>query len=363
VPRVGDNVVGAATGAAATLTTGALTLLVVAFVVANYAYQGALPFYNAMMSELAPPAEQGRLSGLGTALGYVGSIAGVIIGMCFFAGGIPGIVELPAGALQTLRTVFPFTSAGGRVSTFVPTALLFLLFSLPLFLFCRDHAPAVGRAKVAVGQAFRDVANTVRDARTRPGVLRFIGASFLYQDAMGTIITYMALYAVEAVGFEQGMETTLFVALTIPAVLGSYLLGILADRIGPKRTLIFVIASWVVLLGGMIVAPSRAAFWFVGVGIGLIFGGVATAERPLLLSLVPDAEAGRYFSLMVMSARAAAIFGPLVWAFTVDGLTPSLGKAVAYRAAVGALALAMLLALLLLRKVPDRFAAARAARA
>jgi UMF1 family MFS transporter len=221
----------------------------------------------------------------------------------------------------------------------------------------------VGRAKVAVGQAFRDVANTVRDARTRPGVLRFIGASFLYQDAMGTIITYMALYAVEAVGFEQGMETTLFVALTIPAVLGSYLLGILADRIGPKRTLIFVIASWVVLLGGMIVAPSRAAFWFVGVGIGLIFGGVATAERPLLLSLVPDAEAGRYFSLMVMSARAAAIFGPLVWAFTVDGLTPSLGKAVAYRAAVGALALAMLLALLLLRKVPDRFAAARAARA
>jgi UMF1 family MFS transporter len=159
------------------------------------------------------------------------------------------------------------------------------------------------------------------------------------------------------------METTLFVALTVPAVLGSYLLGILADRIGPKRTLVFVIASWVVLLAGMIVAPSRAAFWFVGVGIGLIFGGVATAERPLLLSLVPDAEAGRYFSLMVMSARAAAIFGPLVWAFTVDGLTPSLGKAVAYRAAVGALAVAMLLSLLLLRKVPDRFAAARAARA
>jgi hypothetical protein len=29
----------------------------------------------------------------------------------------------------------PFTGAGGRVSTFVPTALLFLLFSLPLFLF------------------------------------------------------------------------------------------------------------------------------------------------------------------------------------------------------------------------------------
>ena len=362
VPLVGANVAapgGGATGGGALVGTGALAALIVAFIVANYAYQGALPFYNAMMGELAPPREQGRLSGFGTALGYVGSIVGVVVGMCFFAGGIPGIVQLPAGVLDTLRGIVPFTSAGGRVSTFVPTALLFLLFALPLFLLCRDHRPALERVPVALGRAFHDVAATIREARRRPGVGRFILASFLYQDAMGTIIAYMALYAVEAVGFESGLETTLFVVLTIPAVLGSYLIGHLVDRIGPKRTLVLVILAWVVLLVGMIAAPSRTAFWFVGVGIGLIFGGVATAERPLLLSLVPDAEAGRYFSLMVLSARAAAIVGPLIWALTVDGLTPSLGKGVAYRAAVGAVAVAMLLALLLLRHVPDTTAARR----
>jgi MFS-type transporter involved in bile tolerance (Atg22 family) len=87
----------------------------------------------------------------------------------------------------------------------------------------------------------------------------------------------------------------------------------------------------------------------------LIYGGVATAERPLLLSLVPDVEAGRFFSLMVLSSRAAAIVGPFVWALAVDGLTPSMGIGFAYRAGVMTVAIGMTLALWMLRSVPDNF--------
>jgi MFS-type transporter involved in bile tolerance (Atg22 family) len=92
----------------------------------------------------------------------------------------------------------------------------------------------------------------------------------------------------------------------------------------------------------------------VGLGIGLIFGGVPTAERPLLLTLVPEAEAGRFFSLMLLSARAAAVAGPLVWGLTVDGLEPGFGSALAYRAAVITVAVMFGLSLLLLRRVPSR---------
>ncbi|HEX2716993.1 MAG TPA: MFS transporter [Gemmatimonadaceae bacterium] len=364
VPPIGDEVLGATTvGPGWSVSTPALAAILVAFIIANYAYQGALPFYNAMLPELAPPSEQGRLSGLGTALGYVGSIVGVALVSVAFNGALAGKFPLPAGFLDTLRAAIPFTSSGGRVSTFVPTALLFLLFTVPLMLWCRDHlATTATRARIKWREAFTDVVATVRQAKQHPGALRFILASFLYQDAMGTIITYMALYAVVAMGFAEGSEVTLFLVLTLPAVIGSYICGILADRIGPKKTLMFVIAAWVVLLAGMILAPSRAAFWGVGILIGLIYGGVSTAERPLLLSLVPDVEAGRYFSLMVLSARAAAVLGPFVWAAAVDGLTPGFGTAVAYRAAVATVAVAMLLALVILRKVPDNFARGTARR-
>jgi MFS-type transporter involved in bile tolerance (Atg22 family) len=74
----------------------------------------------------------------------------------------------------------------------------------------------------------------------------------------------------------------------------------------------------------------------------------------VLLGLVPDVEAGRYFSLMLLSSRAAAIAGPLIWGFTVDGLEPSFGTSVAYRAAVMTVALMFVIAALILRGVPDR---------
>lgn len=335
------------------LPMGTLVVIVGAFVLANYAFQGAQPFYNAMLSELAPPAERGRLSGLGTALGFVGSIVGVIIGSFFFVGGIPGVLELPAGALAALRSAVPFTSDGGRVSTFVPTALLFLLFSVPLFLYVIDHNPVREKRPIRWRESVGDMLQTIRDSKNYPGARRFILVSFLYQDAMGTILAFMALYAVAAMGFADGTETTLFLVLTPPAIVGSYLAGVLVDRIGAKRTLTIVLFSWVVLLIGLMVVPSRTAFLAIGFCIGFIYGGVSTSERPLLLSLVPDVEAGRFFSLMVLSSRAAAIVGPLVWALAVEGLTPVVGQQLAYRAAVGTVALAMLLALILIRKVPD----------
>jgi MFS-type transporter involved in bile tolerance (Atg22 family) len=104
----------------------------------------------------------------------------------------------------------------------------------------------------------------------------------------------------------------------------------------------------------MILVPTQQAFWLVGLFIGLIFGAVPTAERPMLLSLVPEDEAGRFFSLLLLSSRAAAIAGPWVWAVTVDSLEPGYGTGLAYRAAVVTVALMFAASLLLLRLVPDR---------
>jgi UMF1 family MFS transporter len=353
-PPVGDALIGGGPPGSQPIPRSALLIILGAYVLANYMYQAAMPFYNAMLPELAPPGELGRLSGMGAAIGYVGSIVGVMLVTPFFNGALPVFGELSEGLVNGLRSIVPFTGRGGRVSTFVPTALLFLLFSLPLFVFCHDHKPRP-QAPIRVRQAFADVVAAIRETRRYPGALRFLITSFLYQDAMGTIIMYMALYAVEAVGFREGIETTLFVVLTLPAVVGSYLWGKLVDRVGPKKALTAVLLSWLLLLTALIFVPSVTAFWIIGAGIGLIYGGIATAERPLLLTLVPDVESGRFFGLMVLSARTAAITGPLAWSIVVDQLRPAMGPGFAYRAAVGTVILSFGLALYVLRKVPDNF--------
>ena len=255
-----------------------LLLLLAAFALANAAYQLALPPYNAMLPELAPPSDRGRLSGIGTALGYVGSIAG-------------------------------------------------------------------------------ELASAFRDAGRHRGLRRFVVASYFYQDALGTAISFMALYAVTVLGLPAGGEIRLFVTLTIPAVGGAALAGFACDRWGPRRTLAAVLAAWIAGLVAIALAPSLDGFWIGGCIVGLAFGGIWSAERPLLLTLVPAGESGRYFGLLALSARAAAIAGPLVWAAIVDGLSAPLGREVAYRLAVVSLAVMMAVALWLLRGVPDRPAA------
>lgn len=351
---------GESTNAPASLPVGwhasgaPLYWVLAAFIMAMFAYQAAQPFYNAMMPELVPPAEQGRLSGFGTALGYVGSIVGVLLVAPFFNGVLPPGIHLGAGFMNTLHAIFPFTSHGGRVSTFLPTGALFLLFSLPLIIFCRDHNPAPKGTPVNWRKAFHDVVQTIRDAKQHPGALRFILASFVYQDAIGTIVGFMTLYAVKAVGFDKGSEIKVFLVLTIPSIFGSYVYGLLVDRFGAKRSLMATLIGWIVLLAIMIAVPGKTAFWLVGLAIGLNFGGVPTAERPVLLSLVPDVEAGRYFSLMLLSSRAATILGPLIWGLTVDGLEGRVGTGIAYRAAVATVAVMFVIGAFILRGVPDR---------
>ena len=334
-------------------TNRSIAAIFITFIIANYAYQAAQPFYNAMLPELVPSSEQGRMSGIGVAIGYVGSIVGVLLVLPFFTGSLPGIGKLSQGLLDLLHLI-PFTQNGGRVSTFVPTALLFFLFTVPFILFCRDRAPAPKGKRVEWMQAFKQVEHTLRDAKKHPGVLRFIVTTLIYQDAVGTIVGFMALYSVKAVGFKEGTEATLLLVLTIPAIAGSYFFGWLADRYGPKKSLSTTLAIWVVLLAALMLLPGKPAFWVVGFLIGLNFGGVNAAERPVLLSLVPDSEAGRYFSLLLLSARAAAIVGPLIWGVTVDSLESTIGTAIAYRVAVGTVALMFLIAWWTLRAVPDR---------
>jgi MFS transporter, UMF1 family len=356
IPLVGEGVIHPASVPPG-WHVSVMTLLpvLVAFAIANFAYQAAQPFYNAMLPELAPVEEQGRLSGLGVAVGYVGSIFGVLMVQPFFAGGWPPVIpKFSEGVNNALHTLVPFTAVGGRVATFAPTGLLFLIFSLPLFLFCRDHNPAPAGTRVNWRKAFRDVKETVTQAKRHPGALRFIITSLVYQDAIGTIVSFMTLYAVRAIGFRRGTEVTLFMVLTIPAIFGSYVYGHMVDRIGAKRSLSITLWIWFALLVAMMLVNSQSAFWLVGLAIGLNFGGVNAIERPLLLSLIPDVEAGRYFSLMLLSARVAAIIGPLLWGLTTFALEGTFGTNLAYRAAVFVVALMFVIALWILKGVPDR---------
>jgi len=300
--------------------------LLLLFIVANVSYQLGLVFYNSLLPVVAPIGRMGRVSGIGVALGYLGAIFGMLLVMPFNEGKILG-------------WEVPWISAGGRAATFLPTAILFLIFALPTFFYIREKK-FVSKEEPGIGP-LRRIINTLKDSKRFPGIRRFLIGRFLFQEGIETAIIFMAIYSEKAIGMPDSVKIPFFVIATIGAAIGSWIFGHLVDSKGPLKTLNIVLVGWIAALVLLLPVTGRLPYYLLGAIIGALLGGVWTASRPLLLELSPPDAVGRFFGLYSLSGKAAAIVGPLIWGVVVWLLGP-MGDSIAYRVAV--LALAVLIA-------------------
>jgi UMF1 family MFS transporter len=338
-----------------------ILLALILFALANYCFEGGLVFYNALLPEVSTPANIGKVSGWGVAFGYVGAILGLFL-----------VKPFVDGQLFGLKLSF---FQAGRQAAFIPTALFFLLFSLPTFFWVKEKLPEI-REKIKVGEAFRRVWQGIADTRRFPGVLRFLIAYYFFSDAIATITIFMAVYAQVVMDFPDSVKIWFFIIATTFAVFGSFLCGYVTDLIGPKRTMILVVAGWILSLSVIIFTSSQTVFWIMGPFIGICLGSTWTASRPLLTGLVPRETLGQFFGLYALAGKVAAVVGPLLWGLTVlyfkaenpivrmilslfsnFGFDISAGttSTIQYRFAVFVLVLMMIVGFVLLLKVPDRF--------
>ncbi|MBD3288404.1 MFS transporter [candidate division KSB1 bacterium] len=311
------------------------------FVIANYSYQGGLVFYNALLPQVTSERSMGRVSGYGVAVGYMGSILGLVFVLPFVEGNIYGLE-------------IPFIPARGSVASFVPTAVLFLIFAIPIFIFVKDP-PAkykITQMRLNIVQSFKKVVEGLTNTRKYPGVTRFLIAKYFYEDAIQTVIIFMAVYAQKVMEFSKPETTTFFIAVIPSAIVGSALFGIITDNIGPKKALTIVLWGWIINLMLLILTMNTVVFWILGCITGIFLGSTWTSARPLLISLVPKEMLGEFFGLYSFSGKVAAIAGPLVWALVVE-LFESRGTVFKYKAAVGSLVIFIAIGLIILHKVPD----------
>ncbi|MCD6098512.1 MFS transporter [bacterium] len=317
--------------------SSALLFGTVLYVIANYSYNGGLVFYNSLLPGLVDWGKIGRVSGFGVFLGYLGSIFGMLFVMPFNTGTILGYS-------------LPEWLAGGREKTFIPTAVLFLLFSLPIFIFVKEERIKKNPPRETVWSAFAKLWETLKDTGGYPGIRRFLVAKFFYEDAIATAIIFMAVYAEKVMGLPDRSKIAFFVVATVGAAFGSLFGGILVDSFSPKRVLQAALVGWILSLLALIISRDRLVFWIIGAFIGTFLGWTWTSARPLLLELSPPEAVARFFGLYSFSGRLAAILGPLMWGLIVKFLSPY-GGVFAYRVAVLYLALMIAIGLLILERL------------
>ncbi|MBI5265847.1 MAG: MFS transporter [candidate division Zixibacteria bacterium] len=333
----------------ATLVMATLAL----FVIAQFSYEAAMPFYNALLYSVAEGKQARYVSGIGVSFGYVGSVLGMALILPFVTGSMFGFDVGIRGS--------------GKVGSFVPTAILFMLFSVPLIFWVHEAKKHL-RKKVSIVGAYRDVWDGIRLTRKYPGVLRFLIADYFIEDAVTTVILNIGLYCSVVLSLSEQQITTFLIISTTSAVGGSILIGKVAERWSLKNLMMLDVIGWVLALILFVFTDSMTVIWVLGSVVGILLGGLWTTSRPLLAELVPREELGRFFGLFSLSGRAAAVIGPLVWTTVVYLFQPqrTLGQWAAgalslsgdaaaklpYKVGVLSLGCVMLVGLYIFRKVP-----------
>ena len=317
--------------ATAFIATWTPTIGLILFVIANFAYQAALIYYDSTLRTVSISASRGRLSGIGVAVGYLGTI---FVGLLIFFADIP--VE----------------------ERFRVAAILFAIFALPIFVFVREERTGSGATGTQLAGSWSQIFRTIDHARSVPGLGRFLLGRFFYSDAVNTVIVVMSVVAVKAVGLSVSATTLVLLGLTVVAVLASFGWGALVDRWGPKRTLLAVLASWAVglVLGGVslgIEGPLGLGMFLVaGAILGSGLGGVQVADRVFMMRLSPPAQLGEFFGLYGLVGKGSQVIGQLLYGLILLLLFDTLGNG-AYQVAVLSLLVTMLIGWWLIRPVSD----------
>jgi UMF1 family MFS transporter len=193
------------------------------------------------------------------------------------------------------------------------TALLvgawLLVFALPLLVMAPPE-----RASRPWGVALRDgiveLFAVVRGLPRRPELLRFILARLFYTDGLNVLFSFGAVFAAGAFG--MGFEEILLfgIALNVTGGVGAFAGGFVEERLGARRTVVVSLVALMLLGGAMLAVEQKAAFWALGVALGLFFGPAQAASRSLMAQLAPPGELAAHFGLFALSGRATGFLGP-----------------------------------------------------
>lgn len=308
-----------------------LLLGLIAFFFANLTYQLGDVFYNALLPKVSNENNTGRVSGLGKSLGYFGSIIGLL-------------------------AVGPFVLHYGREWAFIPTAILFILFALPCFFLVKEPPTTFifnkKKAKNVLYMAIAEVHHTLKNIRQYPDLARSLLAIFLGLNTVSTVFIFMSVYLKKVVGLSDGDIQIYYIICSIVAIFGAFLVGVVTDFWGAKRTLMSILILWCVAIVWAGLAESAWQFWIIGPFVGVCLGGVWTSARALVAELAPANMEGEAFGFYGLVNKTSAVIAPLIWGVSV-WVFESWGM-VKYRITVTILVVFLLLGIWVLYKVPNR---------
>ena len=278
-------------------------IFLVIFVIAKVGFSSSLVFYDSMLSEITTGEKTDKISSMGYAYGYIGSV-------------IPFVLCL---ALVLGYEMVGITQTTALVIAFLITAAWWIACSIPLVKNYRQTA-YVERQKHPFRQAFGELGKTLKHAKQNPNILLYLVAFFFFINGVYTIIDMATAY-----GTSLGLDTTgLLLALLLTQVVAfpfAILFGRLASKVQAGKLMKICIVSYSVIILFAVFLVAQWQFWLLAVLVGMFQGGIQALSRSYLARIIPAERSGAYFGLMDICGKGASFLGMLLVGVVNQALT------------------------------------------
>lgn len=282
--------VGVAGCAVLGFTPGWLSFLCL-FILARVGYSSSLVFYDSMLPEVTSDERMDKVSSMGYAFGYIGSV-------------IPFILCL---ILVLMPDTFGLTTGSAMVIAFLITAIWWVACTVPLLRRYKQTA-FVAAEKSPLLDSFRQLGRTIRDAKKEKHIFVYLLAFFFFIDGVYTIIDMATAY-----GTALGLDTTgLLLALLVTQIVAfpcSIAFGRLSTKYDTGLLIKVCIIAYTCVVLFAVFLVSQWQFWLLAVLVGMFQGGIQALSRSYLGKIIPPERSGEFFGLMDIFGKGASFVG------------------------------------------------------
>lgn len=276
------------------------------FVIAKVGYNSANVFYDAMLPEVAGSGRMDKVSSLGYAFGYIGSV-------------IPFVLCL---AVVLGNEVIGISMGTAMIIAFLITALWWVGCTIPLLRKYKQTAyvDSTGNPLTA---SFRQLWKTFLEAKKHKHIFLYLIAFFFFIDGVYTIIEMATAY-----GTSLGLDSTgLLLALLWTQIVAfpcAIIFGRLSSRFDTGKLIKVCILCYTGITLFAVFLMFQWQFWLLATLVGMFQGGIQALSRSYLGKIVPSENSGEYYGLMDICGKGASFIGlalvGLISRYT-DGMT------------------------------------------
>lgn len=275
---------------------------IILFAIAALGYCGSIVFYNAFLPEIAVEKERDRVSAMGFAYGYIGSVL-----------------------LQLVCFVFVLSpeTFGIQDDTFAPR-LSFLLVGIWWLVFgiismrkLPDGTPMEEHNEVSIlTNGFHELQKVWQQVKKLPVLKTYLGAFFMYSMGVQTVMLAATIFGSKELKLATGQLIGTILIIQLVAIAGAFLMSKLSEKIGNLKVLLIVVLIWIGVCIAAYYTTTATQFYIIATVVGLVMGGIQSLSRSTYSKLMPDTkDTTSFFSFYDVTEKLAIVAGMFSFGF------------------------------------------------